>query len=334
MFSVLICDDSMVARKQAAKCLPENWDVAVHFAKHGEEAIQALKEGKGDLLLLDLNMPVMDGYQTLNAILEHNLDTTVIVISGDVQPSAHERVKALGAIDFIKKPVNPKVLKAVLDKNGMLPKSGSDGGELTLPEDHLEADIRDCYQEIANIAMGQAGDHLARLLNVFVRLPIPNVNLIEVAELNMMLQDIETKEQVSGICQGFIGPGVCGEALFILSDSSFEDVARILGVEGEVDDQMQLELLMDAANILIGTCLNGLANQLDLHFSQGHPVVLGQHRSISELISQNKLRWHRTLAIEISYGLEGYNAQCDLVLLLTEESMKVMNYKLSHLLED
>ncbi len=333
MFSVLICDDSMVARKQAAKCLPEDWEVSVHFAKHGEEAVEAIKAGKGDLLLLDLNMPIMDGYQTLEYILKENLETQVIVISGDIQPEAHERVKKLGALDFIEKPLKAETLGKLLVTYGIKTES-KPVKPVIESQDNLDLDIRDCYQEVANIAMGQAGDHLARILNVFVRLPIPNVNLIEVSELHMMLQDIELKDQVSGICQGFIGPGVCGEALFILSDSSFGDVARILGVEGEVDDQLQLELLMDAANILIGTCLNGLSTQLDLHFSQGHPVVLGQHRSISELISNNKMRWRKTLAIEISYGLEGYNVNCDLILLMTEESMKVMNYKLSHLLED
>lgn len=323
----------MVARKQAAKCLPEDWEVQIHFAKHGGEAIEAMKEGKGQLLLLDLNMPVMDGYQTLENILKEDINTKVIVISGDVQPEAHERVKSLGAVDFIEKPVNPPKLKKILLANGIL-EGLSEEVQSEPTADSLDPDIRDCYQEITNIAMGQAGDHLARILNVFVRLPIPNVNLIEVSELHMMLQDIELKDSVSGICQGFVGPGISGEALFILSDSSFGDVARIMGIEGHVDDQVQLELLMDASNILIGTCLTGLASQLDLYFSQGHPVVLGQHRSISELISNNKLRWKRTLAIELSYGLEGYNVHCDLVLLLTEESMKVMNYKLSHLLED
>ena len=68
MYSVLICDDSMVARKQVAKCLPQDWEVAIHFAKHGREAVEALEAGKGQLLLLDLNMPVMDGYQTLSLI--------------------------------------------------------------------------------------------------------------------------------------------------------------------------------------------------------------------------------------------------------------------------
>ena len=46
------------------------------------------------------------------------------------------------------------------------------------------------------------------------------------------------------------------------------------------------------------------------------------------------MKWKRTLAIELSYGLEGYNVQCDLVLLFTEESMTTMNSKLAHLLED
>ncbi|MBU2877723.1 MULTISPECIES: response regulator [Aliiglaciecola] len=331
MFSVLICDDSMVARKQVAKCLPRDWEVAIHFAKHGKEAITAIEEGKGQLMFLDLNMPIMDGYETLKMLQKNQLNSQVIVISGDVQPTAHERVKALGAIEFIEKPVNPEQIHAVLVKHQFIAKEQI---EAQILASSLPADIRDCYQEITNIAMGQAGDHLARMLNVFVKLPIPNVNLIEVSELHMMLQDIEDKDSVSGICQGFLGAGVSGEALFILSDSSFGDVAKIMNVTEEIDDQVQLELLMDAANILIGTCLRGFANQLDLNFSQGHPIVLGQHRSVSELISHNKAKWRRTLAIELSYGLEGYNVQCDLVLLFTEESMQVMNYKLSHLLED
>ncbi|MCC2616626.1 response regulator [Aestuariibacter halophilus] len=331
MISVLICDDSLVARKQVAKCLPQDWEVAVHFAKHGQEAIQALEDGKGQIMFLDLNMPFMDGYQTLKTIGIKKLQSEVIVISGDIQPEAQERVKKLGAIDFIEKPVSPETLKEVLIKHQLL---APDAPEDVTEEPSLDPDIRDVYQEITNIAMGQAGDHLARILGVFVRLPIPNVNLIEVSEMHMMLQDIRDKDTVSGICQGFLGPGVSGEALFMLSDSSFGDVAKILNIEEDVDDQMQLEMLMDAANILIGTCLRGLANQLDLYFSQGHPVVLGQHRNVEELISSNKNRWRRTLAIELSYGLEGYNVQCDLVLLFTEESMNVMNYKLSHLLED
>ncbi len=330
MLSVLICDDSMVARKQVAKCLPQDLETSIHFAKHGEEALDAICDNKGELLLLDLNMPVMDGYETLLHIKQQELGTKTIVISGDIQPEARQRVLNLGALDFIKKPVNAEELRATLEKHNILQAAPA------LPDEPEAIDelTRDCYQEVANVAMGQAGNHLAQTMNVFVRLPIPNVNLIEVSELHMMLSDVDSKDTTSGVCQGFLGDGISGEALCVLSDSSFSDMARIMQVEGQIDDQMQLELLMDVASILIGTCLRGIANQLDMQFRQGHPVVLGQHQSVQELINANKSTWRRTLAIELSYGLEGFNVQCDLVLLFTEESMEMMNAKLAHLMED
>jgi hypothetical protein len=55
---------------------------------------------------------------------------------------------------------------------------------------------------------------------------------------------------------------------------------------------------------------------------------------VQDLINANKSAWRKTLAIELSYGLEGFNVQCDLVLLFTEDSMEMMNAKLAHLLED
>jgi len=181
--------------------------------------------------------------------------------------------------------------------------------------------------------MGQAGDLLARLLDVFVVLPIPNVNLIEVSELSMALSAVEDHESTSGICQGFIGAGVSGEALLILNDSSFKDVASLMNYQYEVDESTELELLMDMANVLIGACLNGVSGQLDMSFSQGHPVVLGQHRKISELIATNSTKWKRTLAIEISYSIENLPIKCDLLLLFTEDSMKTLNNKIAYLLD-
>lgn len=330
MLSVLICDDSLVARKQVAKCLPQDMQATIHFAKHGEEAISSILEGKSDLLLLDLNMPVLDGYGTLQKIRELQLSTKTIVISGDIQAEAKTRVAELGAIDFIQKPVNNEELCAVLRKHHLLEAQCQQSSGV----DELDELVRDCYQEVANVAMGQAGDHLAQIMGVFVKLPIPNVNVIEVSELHMMLSDLDKTDTTSGVCQGFLGDGISGEALFILSDSSFTDVAKILKIEGTVDDRLQLEMLMDVASLLIGTCLTGIANQLDMKFRQGHPVVLGQHQSVEDLIKTNKNSWRKTLAIEVSYGLEGFDIQCDLLLLFTEESMEMMNAKLAHLLED
>ncbi|MFT4654779.1 MAG: chemotaxis protein CheY-P-specific phosphatase CheC [Patiriisocius sp.] len=330
MLSVLICDDSLVARKQVARCLPQDLDGTIHFAKDGADAITAILGGKVDLLLLDLNMPVLDGYGTLKQIEELELGTKTIVISGDIQPEATKRVAELGAIDFIQKPVTSEQLVAVLQKHKLIHTEKPAVSRAF----ELDETVRDCYQEVVNVAMGQAADHLARIMGVFVKLPIPNVNVIEVSELHMLLSDVDKVETTSGVCQGFLGDGISGEALFILSDSSFNDVAKILNINGDIDDQLQLELLMDVASLLIGTCLTGIAKQLDMQFRQGHPVVLGQHQSLQELINTNKSAWRKTLAIEVSYGLEGFDINCDLILLFTEESMTMMNAKLAHLIED
>jgi chemotaxis protein CheY-P-specific phosphatase CheC len=336
---VLICDDSSVARKQMARTLPDDWDIEISFAKHGEEALAAIKEGLGDILFLDLNMPVMDGYETLENIAKQDLPTMVIVVSGDIQPEAHKRVKELGAIEFIKKPSSKEALAELLEKFGLYrPAEGLPANTAPVEQVIVKGEIgtieyRDCIQEIANVAMGQAAALLARLLNVFVKLPIPNVNLLEVSELEMALSQTEGNTTYSAVCQGFIGAGICGEALLIFSDSSFEDMAKLLKYNGEINRMIELELLMEVASILVGACTNGIAQQLDTNFSQGHPVVLGQHVKVSDLIKANSKRWKQTLAIEITYEIENYNINCDLLLLFTEDSIDNLNKRLSYLMD-
>ena len=117
---LLICDDSNMARKQVARSLPEGWDVEITFATNGAEGLQAIREGKGEMVFLDLTMPEMDGYQVLEAVKAEGLNSMVIVISGDIQPDAHARVTGLGAMDFIQKPVNPDKLQDVLRKFGLI----------------------------------------------------------------------------------------------------------------------------------------------------------------------------------------------------------------------
>lgn len=117
---LLICDDSNMARKQVARSLPEGWDVDITFATNGVEGLQAIREGKGEMVFLDLTMPEMDGYQVLEAVKAEGLDAMVIVISGDIQPTAHARVTSLGAMDFIQKPVNADKLQEVLRKFGLI----------------------------------------------------------------------------------------------------------------------------------------------------------------------------------------------------------------------
>ena len=205
-----------------------------------------------------------------------------------------------------------------------------------MPEYLLTEDQRDCLQEITNVAMGQAGDRLARLLDVFVVLSIPHVSVLNPTDIAMALHSLngESKQDiVHGVCQGFIGGGIAGEAMLIFHGTDFQDLARLLKYDRIPDEQAQYELLMDTANVLNGACLRGMAEQLDTHFSFGPPTVLGQHQKMSEMFNPSNSIWKHALVTEINYKLEGYNVNCDLLLLMTDDSIARLMHKIDYLLE-
>lgn len=116
---VLVVDDSPMARKMLIKALPTNWDVEITQAGNGFEALAAYRAGRAEIIFLDLQMPEMDGYQVLEHLKKEDLNTFVIVVSADVQPLAQERVKQLGALAFVKKPVNGPEIESILKQYGV-----------------------------------------------------------------------------------------------------------------------------------------------------------------------------------------------------------------------
>jgi len=336
---IVICDDSNMARKQMRRCLPKDWDVDITFTENGEEAISALERGLGEILFLDLTMPVMDGYETLAAIRYADLDTMVIVVSGDVQEEAYKRVMDMGAMDFIKKPASVETVSDILDRYGIhrsvdtVVLEGADNvvddgvGAQDTPAEVSSLEQQsiqfDAYREITNIAVGRAGKLLSELVGEFVNLPIPTVNLLEVSELEMLINS-STESSISAVCQGFIAPGIAGEALLLIGDSDLPPMIELLGHE----NSSAVEVLSDISGILLGAILKGLGEQLHLTFSQGYPSVLGIHTNAKELLESSKGRWKKTLAIEISYVITSRDIHCDVLLLFTEDSMNTINERI------
>lgn len=197
----------------------------------------------------------------------------------------------------------------------------------------LSEEQRDCYQELTNIAMGQAADKLARLLDAYVVLPVPKVNLIEISDLHMTIQGVETDHAQSAVCQGFIGSGIAGEALLLFNEFSFNDLASVMGYSQEPDPNAELELLMDISSLLTGACIQGFGTQLGIRFNQNSPTVLGLHCPLHELLRPGVTPWKNALAIEIHYSIEHLNINCDLLILFSEDSVLKLNKKINYLLD-
>ena len=94
--------------------------VEITQAANGIEALAAYRAGHVDVMFLDLTMPDMDGYQVLETLRKEDLNCLVIVVSADVQEKAQERVLAMGAIAFIRKPITAEGLRDVLKQYGVV----------------------------------------------------------------------------------------------------------------------------------------------------------------------------------------------------------------------
>lgn len=115
MKRVVIADDSLTARMFVRRCLEivSNAELDIIEAANGKEALSAVKENPADLLVTDLNMPVMDG-QTLLKWIKGNprlVDLPVLVITSAGNPAKEKELLDMGAFAVMNKPINPSNLK-------------------------------------------------------------------------------------------------------------------------------------------------------------------------------------------------------------------------------
>jgi len=113
--TVLIVEDNVLNRELTSAVL-KSAGYAVLAAKDGAEALMLLGRERVDLMLLDIDLPYIDGHKLLEAVHEQNIHVPAIFLSG--LPGDEPEVKAfeIGAADFIRKPVKNTVLLARVAK--------------------------------------------------------------------------------------------------------------------------------------------------------------------------------------------------------------------------
>ncbi|MDN5060592.1 response regulator [Aliarcobacter butzleri] len=115
---VLVTDDSKMARKMVVRSLEESTikNLEIFEAQNGQEAIDLYKEISPKIVFLDLTMPIMDGFEALKRIKEIDENAKVVIISADIQKLSMDRVRELGAFNFIKKPIDALKMQQILEK--------------------------------------------------------------------------------------------------------------------------------------------------------------------------------------------------------------------------
>lgn len=153
---LLIIEDNELNRKLLTELLEDSYDVMT--ACDGEEGLKLLGENYRDIsaVLLDVSMPICDGFQFLERIQDDVMlsSVPVIVITGSNRPEDEVRCLELGAVDFIRKPYNIRIVK------------GKINSVIKLRESAIVLSALE-YDELTGIYIRQAFFHHAKTLMRF-----------------------------------------------------------------------------------------------------------------------------------------------------------------------
>jgi len=117
-FRVLLVEDNVVNQKVAARML-EKAGVRCDLAVNGKEGVEAFFRARYDLVLMDCQMPVADGFQAAEAIRQRegaNRRTPIIAMTANAMKGDRERCLQAGMDDYLTKPVTPSALERVLER--------------------------------------------------------------------------------------------------------------------------------------------------------------------------------------------------------------------------
>ncbi|MEL1240490.1 hybrid sensor histidine kinase/response regulator [Flavobacterium flavipallidum] len=113
--TILVVEDNAM-NQMVIKMITKKWlNASVIYANNGQEGLNAFGNHNIDLVLMDLQMPVMDGYEATIAIRngevgEHNTNIPIIAVTADVMESTKSRVAEIGMNHYLTKPLNKDVL--------------------------------------------------------------------------------------------------------------------------------------------------------------------------------------------------------------------------------
>jgi signal transduction histidine kinase/CheY-like chemotaxis protein len=113
---VLLVEDNLINVKVAEKILTQ-WNVTVDVALNGLIATEKYEPGKYDIILMDLAMPVMDGYEATINIRLKDVSVPIIALTASASYGYLEKAMLLGINEYIIKPFNPKELNLKLRKH-------------------------------------------------------------------------------------------------------------------------------------------------------------------------------------------------------------------------
>jgi CheY-like chemotaxis protein/HPt (histidine-containing phosphotransfer) domain-containing protein len=224
---ILVAEDNLVNRAVVTGILEKEGHVLVHAATGGE-AVEAFSDGSFDLILMDVQMPEMDGLEATRRIRELEEGTAshmlIVAMTAHAMAGDRERCLAAGMDDYVSKPLRKEdLLRAVAGAKVAADKDESDSPIPTFPgsaSDEVLVDI-DQLRDITD----NEPDRMRRLIDIYLTQAAPMLD-----ELNAAIQ-ANSSGEVSRLAHKLVGSSIsCGVQAFT---QPLRELER-LGNEGDL----------------------------------------------------------------------------------------------------
>ncbi|HEY6978339.1 MAG TPA: response regulator [Chitinophagaceae bacterium] len=108
--NILLVEDNEFNILVATKFL-QNWGAEIDVATNGLEALTIFNNDKHQLILMDLHMPVLDGYEATKRLRQKGVKVPVIALTASMLPEENKKILASGANDIVLKPFEPNIFR-------------------------------------------------------------------------------------------------------------------------------------------------------------------------------------------------------------------------------
>jgi two-component system, sensor histidine kinase len=114
--TVLLVDDSD-DNQFLVQTILSRWGLEVDLASNGKEAIEKVKKNNYDLILMDMQMPIMDGYTACAQLIKDSCKIPIVALTANAMKEDRDRCLKVGCKDYLSKPIQRQHLFKVLQKN-------------------------------------------------------------------------------------------------------------------------------------------------------------------------------------------------------------------------
>ena len=247
---LLMVEDNVMNRKYLGTLL-EKWKVKYDFAINGKEAIPLIQKTKYDLILMDIQMPIMDGYETTVAIRNtHNLNqnTTIVALTASAMNSQKNQAFDVGMDDYLSKPFTPaQLLEKLMLYKGNISTRAPQLSEALISENELnQSHLTEMY--------GDDREYASEMFGIFLSEIVPEIDTLpsQLKELGEFRKSVHKLKPTLGMV------GLTGL------------LEQLQQIESDCDNQQPFEKISNALTHFL------------TDFKQKLPFVIRQYQKLTE----------------------------------------------------